>query len=66
MSATSASNFIPALEELMLDVVSYISDNIELLSARDFLPELEKILVEANGAITLDTRLEALNTDLQS
>ena len=47
-------------------MVSYMSDNIELLNARDFLPVLEKILVEANGAITLDTRLEALKTDLQS
>lgn len=53
-------------KELILDLVSYMSDNIELLNARDFLPVLEKILVEANGAITLDTRLEALKTDLQS
>ena len=64
MSATSASHFIPGLEELMLDVVCYISDNIDLLSGRDFLPELEKIFVEATGLITLDTRLEALKTDL--
>ena len=64
MSAVSASHFIPNLEELMLDVVTYMSDNIDQLSDRDFLPELEKIFVEATGVVTLDTRLDALKVDL--
>ena len=65
MSAASASQFIPCLEDLMLDVVSYINNNIEQLSGRDFLPELEKIFVEVTGLITLNTRFDALRTDLE-
>ena len=65
MSAASASQFIPGLEDLMLDVVSYINNNIQELSGTDFLPELEKIFVEVTGLITLDTRFGALRTDLE-
>ena len=65
MSAASASQFIPGLEDLMLDVVSYINNNIQELSGTDFLPELEKIFVEVTGLITLDTRFDALRTDLE-
>ena len=66
MSAASASHFIPGLEDLMVDVVSYINNNIEQLSDTDFLPELEKIFVEVTGLITLDTRFDALRTDLEA
>ena len=65
MSTASASQFLPGLEDLMLDVVSYINNNMEQLSHRDFLPELEKIFVEVTGLITLDTRFGALRTDLE-
>ena len=65
MSAASASQFIPGLEDLMLEAVSYINTNIEQLSGRDFLPELEKIFVEVTGLITLDTRFGALRLDLE-
>ena len=55
-SAVSASRFVPALDEVMEDVVTFLHSNLETINKEDFLPSLLKIFMEVTGVITLDHR----------
>ena len=55
-SAVSASQFVPGLDEVMEDAVTFIYNNLETINTEDFLPSLLKIFMEVTGMITLDHR----------
>ena len=55
-SAVSASRFVPALDEVMEDVVTFLHTNLETINSEDFLSSLLKIFMEVTGVITLDHR----------
>ena len=62
-SAVSASQFVPGLDEVMEDVMTFLHNNLETINSEDFLPSLHKIFMEVTGMITLDHRyLNTLNT----
>ena len=59
-SAVSARQFVPALDEVMQDTISFIESSIETLNCSDLMPQLFKIFMEVTGAVTLDHRYKIL------
>ena len=45
----SASKFVPGLDEVMEDAVTFIYNNLETINTEDFLPSLLKIFMEVTG-----------------
>ena len=62
-SAVSARQFVPDLDEVMQDVITYIHNHVDDINNVDFLPHIYKIFTEVTGVITLDYRYEIKNLD---
>ena len=63
-SAVAAATFIPSIDDVMRDVLTYVHENRQNFRHNDFLKELGKIFLEVTGVVTLDHRFDSLHLNL--